>query len=161
LWDVRKVEAGCDDWLIRWSFGQNAPSQQAPTEPYVVVDTHPGATALSYGAMAAANLVVVPVVLGNRELDALGGMLAEFRTFRLLLIPNRVPAYPDARQIDRLDALASEYGVTVGPPILDHRWLPRRRHRTTLSSVKEPGERVAAAVGQFAAVVDAIKEHAV
>jgi len=129
-------------------------------EPYVVVDTHPGATALSYGAMAAANLVVVPVVLGNRELDALGGMLAEFRTFRLLLIPNRVPAYPDARQIDRLDALASEYGVTVGPPILDHRWLPRRRHRTTLSSVKDPGERVAAAVGQFTAVVDAIKEHA-
>ncbi len=124
LWDARKVEAGCDDWLIRWSFGQNAPSQQAPTEP-------------------------VP------HLPAAADPQSRAR------VPGRVPAYPDARQIDRLDALASEYGVTVGPPILDHRWLPRRQHRTTLSSVKEPGERVAAAVGQFAAVVDAIKEHAV
>jgi len=127
--------------------------------PYVVVDTHPGAASLSYGAMAAAHLVVVPVVLGNRELDALGGMLTEFKDFRLLLIPNRVPASPDARQIDRLEALAKEHNVVVGPPIAEHRWLPRRRHRTALGAMKNPGEKPRAALTQIAAVVTTIKEN--
>jgi len=126
--------------------------------PYVVVDTHPGAASLSYGAMAAANLVVVPVVLGNRELDALSGMLAEFKDFRLLLIPNRVPSSPDARQIDRLEELAKEHNVMVGPPIAEYRWLPRRRHRTALGAIKNPGEKPRAALTQIAAVVTAIKE---
>ncbi|MHB8393990.1 MAG: P-loop NTPase family protein [Candidatus Dormibacteria bacterium] len=52
-----------------------------------MIDTHPGAASLTYAAMAAADLVVVPVVLAGRELDALEGMLAEAAEFRLLLVP--------------------------------------------------------------------------
>ena len=45
--------------------------------PYVVVDTHPGANALTDGAMQVADLVVVPVVLGAREMDALEATVAD------------------------------------------------------------------------------------
>ncbi len=33
FWSVRTVELGSCDRLIRWPFGKNTPSQQAPTEP--------------------------------------------------------------------------------------------------------------------------------
>lgn len=55
--------------------------------PYVVVDTHPGANALTDGAMQAADLVVVPVVLAAREMDALEAMLDDFAEYSLLLVP--------------------------------------------------------------------------
>ena len=45
------------DCLVGWA--------RAWGRPYVVVDTHPGANALTDGAMQVADLVVVPVVLGG------------------------------------------------------------------------------------------------
>ena len=65
-------------------------------EPYVVVDTHPGANPLTDGAMQVADLVVVPVVLGAREMDALEAILADYADYRLLLVPTMVPAVPAA-----------------------------------------------------------------
>ena len=60
--------------------------------PYLVVDTHPGANALTDGAMQVADLVVVPVVLGAREMDALEAIVADYAGYRLLLVPTMVPA---------------------------------------------------------------------
>jgi chromosome partitioning protein len=57
----------------------------------VVVDTHPGADALTDGAMAAFDVVVVPVVLAAREMDGLERLLADWASYRLLLVPNKVP----------------------------------------------------------------------
>ena len=55
--------------------------------PYVVVDTHPGANPLTDGAMQVADLVVVPVVLGAREMDALEAIVVRLR---------RLPSAPGA-----------------------------------------------------------------
>ena len=70
--------------------------------PYVVVDTHPGANALTDGAMQTADLVVVPVVLGAREMDALEAIVADYAGYRILLVPTMVPPVPPRRFVERL-----------------------------------------------------------
>ena len=74
----------CADCLGAWAAAWAA--------PYVVVDTHPGANPLTDGAMQVADLVVVPVVLGAREMDALEAIVADYAGYRLLLVPTMVPA---------------------------------------------------------------------
>jgi len=86
---------------------------------HIVVDTHPGANPLTDGAMQAADLVVVPVILAAREMDALEGMLADYAAYPLLLVPNMVPGIPPRRFVERLTKDAA--GTRVAPPISEHR----------------------------------------
>jgi hypothetical protein len=86
----------------------------------VVVDTHPGETLLTDAALAAANLVVVPVVLRTRELAALGDKLAERAGHPLLLAPNLVPsppAPPACRAAGRPGRLAAGGEPVRGAPL--------------------------------------------
>lgn len=124
---------------------------------YVVVDTHPGANALTDGAMQCADLVVIPVVLGAREMDALEAILTDFDEYRLMLVPTMIPPVPPRRFVDRLAALAGGK-VVVAPPISEHRWLRRRLRRAALVRQPNPGVRVRAAAAEFDAVADLIKE---
>ena len=89
----------------------------------MVVDTHPGANALTDGAMQVADLVVVPVVLGAREMDALEAIVADYAGYRLLLAPTMVPPVPPRRFVERLAGA----GRTGGS-----RW--RRRSPSTAGS---------------------------
>ncbi len=121
----------------------------------VIVDTHPGANTLTDGAMEVADLVVVPVLLGAREMDALEGMLADFKAYRLLLAPTMVPPAPPRRYVDRLASLAN--GTPVAPPISEHRWIRRRVRRAALTLQPNPGKQLQRAAGEFrrlAAVVE-------
>ncbi len=128
-------------------------------QPGMVVDTHPGAASLTYAAMAAADLVVVPVVLAARELDALEGLLAEADDFRIILVPNRVTRWPDPAAIDRLESLATAHRVRVAGAISEHRWWPRRRRRTAVCSVAEPGKLVAKAQTELRALAKTVLEE--
>lgn len=125
--------------------------------PYVVVDTHPGANALTDGAMAAASLVVIPVVLGAREMDALEAILRDFADYPLLLVPTMVPAIPPRRFVERLAAMAGDR-VRVAPPISEHRWLRRRLRRAAVVRQPNPGVRVRAAAAEFTAVAEIVQE---
>lgn len=125
----------------------------------VVVDTHPGAASLTYAAMAAADLVVVPVVLAGRELDALEGLLEEAAEFRLLLVPNRVARWPDLAAIDRLDGLATRYQVPVATGISDHHWWPRRKRRTAVGSVRPPGGAIARAQAELQGLAEGVRKE--
>lgn len=114
----------------------------------VVVDTHPGANPLTDGAMAVANLVVVPVLLAAREMDALAGLIEDFADgYPLLLAPTMVPASPPRRYVERLAALAGS--IPVAEPISEHRWLRRRVRRAALTLQPDPGRQVQAAAGEF------------
>lgn len=124
--------------------------------PYVVVDTHPGANPLTDGAMQAADLVVIPVVLGAREMDALEAIVADFAAYRILLAPTMIPPVPPRRFVERLASLAGER-ITVAPPISEHRWLRRRLRRAAVVRQPNPGVRVRAAAGEFRAVADLIE----
>lgn len=138
------------DALAAWA------EQWADDVGHVVVDTHPGANPLTDGALAAADLVVVPVILGVRELDALEVMLADFAGYRLLLVPTMVPAVPPRRMVDRLEAMIGP-GVAVSPPIRDHRWLRRRLRRAALVRQANPGVRVRAAAAEFSLVAEHVE----
>jgi chromosome partitioning protein len=123
---------------------------------YVVVDTHPGANPLTDGAMQAADLVVVPVILASREMDALEGMLADYVAYRLLLVPNMVPGVPNRRFVERL---ARSAGTTpVAPPISEHRWLRRRLRRAAVTLELNPGARLKAAADEFQRVAVTVGE---
>ncbi len=106
----------------------------------VVVDTHPGANPLTDGAMQVADVVVVPVILAAREMDALAGMLEAFASYRLLLAPNMVPPSPPRRYVERLAELAGP--IPIAPPISEHRWMRRRVRRAALTLQPNPGRQV-------------------
>ncbi len=102
--------------------------------PFVVVDTHPGAATAGHGAMLAAHVVVVPVVLRTNELNALEGMLKEVADYPLLLIPNLVPRMAPAAEIRRLRRLVETYEAEVGPLVRDCRALgTRKRHAAVVA----------------------------
>ena len=124
--------------------------------PYVVVDTHPGANPLTDGAMQVADLVVVPVVLGAREMDALEAILADYAGYRLLLVPTMVPTVPPRRFVERLAALA-DGRVAVAPPISEHRWMRRRLRRAAVVTQPNPGVRVRAAAAELRAVAESVE----
>ena len=120
----------------------------------VVVDTHPGANPLTEGALLAADLVAVPVVLAERELDALEQMLEELAAYRVALVPNMVPAVPPARLVTRLSHLAHGAGVPVIGMVSEHRWIRRRLRRRAVVNEPSPGRQVAKAAGEYRAVAD-------
>ena len=124
--------------------------------PYVVVDTHPGANALTDGAMQVADLVVVPVVLAAREMDALEAIVADYADYRLLLVPTMVPPVPPRRFVDRLAAVA-DGRIAVAPPVSEHRWVRRRLRRAALVTQPNPGVRVRAAAAELRAVAESVE----
>jgi len=124
--------------------------------PYVVVDTHPGANPLTDGAMQEADLVVVPVVLGAREMDALAAIVEDYRDYRLLLVPTMVPPVPPRRFVDRL-AMLADGRIAVAPPVSEHRWIRRRLRRAALVTQPNPGARVRAAAAELRAVAESVE----
>lgn len=136
------------DCLIAWA--------HAFEEPYLVIDTHPGANPLTDGAIQGADLVVVPVVLGAREMDALEAIVDDYRDYRLLLVPTMVPAVPPRRFVERLAALA-DGRIAVAPPVSEHRWMRRRLRRAALVTQPNPGVRVRAAAAELRAVAESVE----
>jgi len=122
----------------------------------VVVDTHPGANELTDGALTAADLVLVPAVLGVRELDALERMVEEYAAFRLAIVPSMVPTRPGARSVERLRLIASTSAIPVLPIVSEHRFLRRRLRRRAIVSEPMPGKAVGAAAREYLAVADAV-----
>lgn len=135
-------------WAVEWE----------STYRYVVVDTHPGANPLTDGAMAAADLVVVPVVLGARELDALEGMLEDFAGYRMLLVPMKVPAMPPRRWLDRMNAAALSAKVRVAPAISLYAAMSKRVRRAALSLEPNPGAWVRRAAEEYRAVGECVEK---
>ena len=134
------VADSLQDWAAVW----------APRP--VVVDTHPGANEFTEGGLLAADLVVVPVVLAGRELDALETMLNELAAYRVVLVPNMVPTLPPARLVQRLKMLADHAHVPVVGMVSEHRWLRRRMRRRAVVAEPTPGAAVAKAAAEYRAL---------
>jgi chromosome partitioning protein len=133
--------------IERWATEWNRP---------VVLDTHPGGVPSTYGALAAAHLVLVPAPLGTRELEALEGMVEELRDYPLLLIPNIIPGVPPEREIARLEDISKRYEVPVGPAISEYRWLRRRQRRMALVAGKPVSARAEPLVRELSEVGKAV-----
>lgn len=145
--DLSAADLDADDVaeaLSRWS------ADWAPRP--IVVDTHPGDHWTTNGALQVADLVVVPVPPGRREIAALEDMLSDHSAFPILLVPNMVTATPPAWWIDRLEALSQAPNVSLAPPISEHRWLRNRLLSTPVTRQTRPGRRTEVAAQQFRAV---------
>jgi chromosome partitioning protein len=144
--DLSAADLDADDVaeaLSRWS------TEWAPRP--IVVDTHPGDHWTTNGALQVADLVVVPVPPGRREIAALEDMLSDHTAFPILLVPNMVTASPPAWWIDRLEALSEAPNVSLAPPISEHRWLRNRLLSTPVTRQTRPGRRTELAAQQFRA----------
>jgi chromosome partitioning protein len=102
--------------------------------PYVVVDTHPGAAHAGHGAMLAASVVLVPVILATNELNALEGTLKEVPDYPLLLIPNKVPRSIPKPEIRRLRRLVESSQTQVGPVVPYCKPLETRKRHSAIAS---------------------------
>jgi chromosome partitioning protein len=126
----------------------------------VVADTHPGGSDSTLGAVGAADLIVMPVVLGTRELNALEGALKELVGYPILLVPNWIPPTPPAAERKRLRELADTYGVAVGPMISTYGWLRTRKLRTVITAAPTYSKRTLPVVRELTAVAGAVLDHA-
>lgn len=115
----------------------------------VIIDTHPGTVAMADAAMAVANLIVVPLVLGRREVDAMAGFLQErAASFPMLLVPMKWRPTQDAQPLFReVMALVKMHKLTVAPQIRRWDWLALRSLHAALvlSSFAEGSDRWQAA----------------
>ncbi|MFE9934202.1 ParA family protein [Streptomyces sp. NPDC005533] len=100
----------------------------------LVIDTHPDACPSTNGAMAAARVVVTPVVLQTREMRSLEQLLQEASDYPLLLIPYMVPRSPSQWAINELRRLSDVYNVPVGPMVGHYAWIATRRLRVAICS---------------------------
>jgi len=128
--------------------------------PWVVVDTHPGGGAIAFGALAAASVVVMPVVLGMRELDALEGTLDELKGYPILVVPNKVPSSPPVPLVQRLEGILAAAGnVPQSDVISFYPWLARRQLRVALTSYDPIPNRLDRAVEELRAVTTAVESY--
>jgi chromosome partitioning protein len=129
----------------------------------IVIDTHPGggddANPSASGALAAANVVVVPIVLETRPLEALEGMADELRAFPLLIVPNMVDAAP-RKLVDWLQRISEDYNIPVGPSIGKYGWLSRRTLRMAVAARTPVPAKNRQFVNEITAVARAIVSYA-
>ena len=69
---------------------------------WVVIDTHPGVSEVTNGALSIANVIVTPVPLRNSDLDGTEHMVKELADYPVVLVPNFVPTVPPAAEVLRL-----------------------------------------------------------
>jgi chromosome partitioning protein len=126
---------------------------------YVVVDTHPGGSPATLGAMNAASVVLTPTVLASGELDGLEGLVEETADYPLLVVPNKVPRVPDQRLTKRLKDLATRYELAVGPVVSEYRRLPKRTTRMTISALDPAPKAWERYAQELRAVAEAVKTY--
>jgi chromosome partitioning protein len=123
---------------------------------WVVVDTHPGSNPWSDGANAVADLVLTPLPLRTKELEAVAGMVDEMADYPLVLVPNMVPRVPEAGGVARLSSIVEGTPVRVGPLIPRSDAVGVRRKRMAMTAEDRPAKAVqpvVEALGDLAAYV--------
>jgi chromosome partitioning protein len=103
-------------------------------DEWVVVDTHPGATEATNGALAVANVVVVPVALATKDLDGTEALITELADYPIVLVPNKVPAVPPAAELRRLRRMTEKTPVDVAPIIPQANAVTTRKKRMAITS---------------------------
>lgn len=124
-------------------------------------DTHPGGSPSTLGACAAADLVIMPVVLGTQELNAVEQSLVEMSSYPLLLVPNWVPAIPPAAERKRLRDIASKYDVRVSRAFVsEYRWMRTRKLRTAITAAPTFSKRTAPVATDFVSLAEEVLSYA-
>jgi chromosome partitioning protein len=105
-----------------------------------VIDTHPGASDVTNGALSIANVIVTPVPLRNSDLDGTEHMVNELADYPVVLVPNFVPAAPPAAEVRRLRKIVEGTPVQVAAPIPAALAVGTRKKRMAITSEDPPGK---------------------
>ncbi|WP_170918207.1 MULTISPECIES: ParA family protein [unclassified Pseudonocardia] len=139
------------DHLTRWAREWKRP---------VVIDTHPGSGAATYGAMAAAHVVPCPTELGEKDLNALAGWCEKLQGYPLYIVPSQVPKSPADSHLDWLDKIAITYDLKVSSEIPRADWLPQRKARTALCAAKSLSKRNTPMISAYITTAREVAERA-
>lgn len=101
---------------------------------FVVVDTHGGGSPSGDGAIAAATVVVVPVPLKTKDLNATEGIVREMPDYPLVIVPNMIPRVPKAAEIHRVAQIVDGTPITVAEPVPYVRAIETRKKRVAITS---------------------------
>ena len=126
------------------------------------IDTHPGGSPSTLGAVAAAHVTVLPAVLAEKQMEALAGLLHDLRDYPLLVIPMMVRKSPPARYIEWLRRITAEAEVPVGPMIRRYDWLETRARRMALTAAGRPvAKRAEPLVAELRNVGEAVAKYVI
>jgi chromosome partitioning protein len=125
----------------------------------IVADTHPGASPSTLGAATAAHGVIVPTVLGEGEMNATDGLVRELKSYRLILIPNKVGTSPPERYIKRIGKIAADAFVPVGPAISNYPWLTTRTRRMPVVASNPVPAKARPLVAELHRVAEKVVQH--
>lgn len=144
---AEQVTEAIEKWAVEWG------------REWVFVDTHPGGFPTTLGAMAAADVVVVPTPLRSGDIDALGGILREACDYPLLIVPTMVPRAPSPSLNRALWDLAKTFDVPLGPVVSWNPDLGERQQRLAITALDPTPARWGTYVGELKAVAHAIEEY--
>lgn len=152
--DFEALQPTADDMadaLVKWA-GEWA-------QDWVVVDTHPGATAATNGALSVAHVVLVPVPLATKDLNGTEALVKDLTDYPVVLIPNKVTPFPPAAEIRRLRAIVDETPVQVGPPVPLASAVATRKKRMAITSEAPPARPLRPVASAIHDVARFVKEY--
>lgn len=126
---------------------------------WVVVDTHPGATEATNGALSVAHVVVVPVPLATKDLNGTEALVKELADYPVVLIPNKIPPVPPAAEVRRLRTMVEGTPVQVGPLVPMASAVGTRKKRMALTSEEPPARALRPVSSALHSVADFVKEY--
>ncbi len=126
---------------------------------WVVVDTHPGASSAAHGAMAVANLILVPCGLRTDDLNGTEELVKDMADWPLAIVPNFVPRIPPAAEIQRLSRIVDSTPVQVAAPIPFVTSIGTRKKRVAMGSEDPPPKALRNAVAAFQALGTFTREY--
>ena len=107
---------------------------------WIVIDTHPGATEATNGALSIAHVVVAPVPLATKDLNGTEALVKDLGDYPLVLIPNKITPIPPAAEIKRLRAIVAGTPVQVGPHVPRANAVETRKKRMAITSENPPAK---------------------
>jgi chromosome partitioning protein len=140
---AKALRTWANEWPVEW----------------LVVDTHPGSNPLSDGANMVADVVLAPVPLKTKELEAIAGMVNEMADYPLVLVPNMIPRVPEAGSLARLQAIVSGTPVRVGPPIPRADAVGVRRKRMAMTAENPPARAVAPVAEAISELAEFVRSY--
>ncbi len=151
LLDQAPDETAMADALVKWA-------QEWDTD-WVVVDTHPGASPHTHGAMAVANIVLAPTPLRVADLAATEQMVNDMADYPLVISPTMVPSVPSASIIKRLERIVDGTPVQVSSPIPEARGVGLRTKRMAITAEDPPPKALAKVAAALEETAEFMKEY--
>jgi chromosome partitioning protein len=127
---------------------------------WVVVDTHPGATEATNGALSVAHVVVVPVPLATKDLTGTEALVKDLTDYPVVLVPNKVRPVPPAAEIKRLRAIVAGTPVQVAGPIPMTSAVETRKKRMAITSENPPARQLRPVAAALEDLATFVKEYA-